>query len=388
MDANLAVAFVALPLFATAQLKASAFELGLIGGIGAITYVLAAPFWSHISPRFGRRWFILASGVGFAITYFLMAHSTQVWHLFILSGCSGMSCALFFPLVEGEIAAGSTGGLLKRRVGYFCLAWSTGSTIGFLLGGRLYDLAARLPFISCAFGGLTVAIITYFFAPSPLTLARENRTRTAPTDAPSPPGANGKGARGNGLLNPGIFLWLAYIANFTAWGLFAIHRHLYARPALLRFGYSGTQFGTLIGGFCLARTLTFFILQRWEGWYCKERPFYILQLIMLAGATAIIFSTNFLLTFFAFILVGFGVGMTYYSSILYSLDDPRTEGKGAGFHEAILGAGGAMSLAIAGRMPTLTNRMMSPFAFGAVLIAVGLLIQMSLSLKARRGERV
>jgi len=385
MDGNLSVALVALPLFATAQLKASAFELGIIGAIGALTYVLAAPLLSHISPRFGRRWFILAAGIGFAITYYLVAHSTRVWHLFILSGASGMSCALFYPLVEGEIGAGSTGRLLKRRVGYFCLAWSSGSTIGFLLGGRLYDLAVRLPFLICAFGGLTVAIITYFFVPSPIRLAKGRSPVMRISGSAS--GLSTKRAElrpRENLLSPGIFLWLAYTANFTAWGLFSIHRHLYAQPALLRFGYSGTQFGILIGGFCLARTLTFFILQRWEGWHYKERPFYILQLVMLAGAAVIIFSANFLLTLFAFILVGLGVGMTYYSSILYSLIDPRTEGKRAGYHEAILGAGGATSLAIAGRMPALTGRMMSPFAFGAGLVAAGLLVQMALSLKRKR----
>ena len=387
MDANLAVALVALPLFATAQLGSSAFELGLIGAIGALTYVLASPLWSHIAPRFGRRKFILASGIGFALTYLLVAHSTQVWHLFILSGCSGMSCALFYPLVEGEIGAGATGSVLRRRVGYFCLAWSTGSTIGFLLGGRLYDLAVRLPFISCAFGGLTVAIITYFFIPSPLKLAQDGARGQGPGMGEASGGAailDSAQPKADVLLTPGVFLWLAYIANFTAWGLFSILRDLYARPALLRFGYSGTQFGILISGFCLARTLTFFILQRWEGWHYEKRPFYLLQLVMLAGGAIIVLSGNFLLTLFAFMLVGLGAGMIYYSSMLYSLDDPRTEGKRAGFHEAILGAGGALSLTIAGRMPALTGRMMSPFVFGAALIAAGLLVQMTLSLKRRR----
>jgi hypothetical protein len=392
MDGNLAIAFVALPLFATDQLGASAFELGIIGAIGAVTYVLAAPLGSHIAPRFGRRRFILASGIGFAITYLLVAHSTQVWHLFILSGCSGISCALFYPLVEGEIGAGATGRVLRRRVGYFCLAWSTGSTIGFLVGGRLYDLGVSLPFISCAFGGLTVAIITYFFIPSAFKLGPGGTggqglgMREAAGRAAAPHSAQPKAP--DAFLTPGVFLWLAYIANFCAWGLFSIHRHLYAQPALLRFGYSGTQLGILIGGLCLTRTLIFFILQRWEGWHYKKRPFFLLQLVMFGGATVIVLSGNFLLTLCAFMLTGLGAGMTYYSSILYSLDDPRTEGKRAGFHEAILGAGGALSMAAAGRMPALTGRMMSPFAFGAALVAAGLLIQTTLSLKARKDNRV
>jgi predicted MFS family arabinose efflux permease len=185
-------------------------------------------------------------------------------------------------------------------------------------------------------------------------------------------------------VSPATFLRLAWIAN--PFSYIAIYALLSTMPGLAaRFGLSPAEVGLFCSVWLFGRMLAFVWLWHWTGWHYRFRW-------LGGGFAALTLSFGAILLAPALWVVvvaqgGFGVacGLTYYSSIFYSMDVGEAKGEHGGLHEAALGAGicagpavGAASLHL---FPAVPNA-------GAIavsgLLTAGLVTTVAIWARARR----
>lgn len=79
----------------------------------------------------------------------------------------------------------------------------------------------------------------------------------------------------------------------------------------------------------------------------------------------------------AMILLGLSAGVTYFSSIFYSLYGSTAKGKHSGIHEAVLGIGGLFG-PLAGGLLAANLGIRAPYALAAVVVMVAIAVEIVL----------
>lgn len=107
----------------------------------AITFVTAflfSPLWGRIGDHYGRKKILILSGVGLAISLFLMGFVTSVWQLFLLRLFTGVFTG-FIPMSQAYISTQTPKEMAGRVLGTLQTGNITGSLMGPLFGGMLAD---------------------------------------------------------------------------------------------------------------------------------------------------------------------------------------------------------------------------------------------------------
>jgi MFS transporter, Spinster family, sphingosine-1-phosphate transporter len=159
------------------EFKASDAEIGLLSFAFVIVYMLASPFCGYLADRIQRR-FVIASAVA----------------LWSVATAAASRAANFFPQLLGLRAAvgiGESGynaagqALLtdlytddkrNRVMAFFNLAMPVGSALGYMLGGKLFDIFKdwRLPCLLVGAPGLLLAVVALFLPqPAPTAASAE-----------------------------------------------------------------------------------------------------------------------------------------------------------------------------------------------------------------------
>lgn len=360
MNAALAVGLVAIPLLASKVLEASVFELAVIQAVGAMAYVVGSPVFGHVAEKGHRKRLMLGAGGLFTVTYVLMSQSEAVWHLYVLSALSAVSHAMFWPALEVSLTTGATAEELKRGVGGFNMSWCTGVVVGLLIAGPLHDWHPRYPFVCIALMGLVVLAAIRWVVPG-------DEAQAEPAELPHEPHA------ANGMSKT-TFLYMAWIANFVAVGVLSVMRYLFPDVSV-RLNFSGSTHGLLEASISLFQVFVFFVLRHTRGWQYHFGILLLVQVGMVAGAGIVSLASSLPALFAGFILLGCGAGLTYYSSLFYSLDAPSARGVRSGLHEAILGAGGFVIPFAGGGLARLTGHERAPYAFCVAALVAGLVAQ-------------
>ncbi|MEN3059749.1 MAG: MFS transporter, partial [Candidatus Methanosuratincola petrocarbonis] len=128
----------AVPLYARLSLYANDWELGILGAVMAIPYVIGSILFGRVSDRFGRKP-LLAGGL---ILYFFVvwayASTADIFLFGALRCLEGVAFSSIWPSAEAFVADRSGAGGLDRQVGYYSVAWSAGYTAGpFLMGAAV-----------------------------------------------------------------------------------------------------------------------------------------------------------------------------------------------------------------------------------------------------------
>jgi DHA1 family tetracycline resistance protein-like MFS transporter len=119
--------------------------------------LFASPIQGALSDRFGRRPVILASSLGLALDYGIMAVAPNLSVLFVgraISGVMSAGASAAFAYVSDV----STDAQRARRFGLFGAAMAAGATLGPVLGGYLGQMDARAPFWAAGAFGLAGTI--------------------------------------------------------------------------------------------------------------------------------------------------------------------------------------------------------------------------------------
>lgn len=273
----------------------------------------------------------------------------------------GTSQALFWPVYEAWLAERSGGGQLLHRIRNFNTSWSIGIMLGPFVASRLFQWGRFVPF----YFGIAVSIINLGVILSQARIRSIKSTEVQQDDISE-----------EKLRIKRMYLHIAWAANFASWFMLAILRYL-APKLMLEMGISESVFGNLMLVMGILQTMMFIFLgtSYTRRWHYKFSPLLIFQLIAIAACLCIWLTTNISLRVLAFGAIGTATGVTYFSSIYYSLHGHTDKGAKSGFHEAILGGGVLLGPFLGGAAADLFD-VNSPYLLCAVMLALGIIAEL------------
>lgn len=151
-----------LPFYAE-SLGASAFQLGLLITVYALCQFIFAPWWGKISDRKGRRPLMLMGIFGFALTFFLLALSTELWMLFAARIAGGIISCAALPTAMAYIADTTTLEERAGRMGMVGASMGVGMVVGPGLGGLMSSYGVAAPFFLAAALALFNSLLILLF---------------------------------------------------------------------------------------------------------------------------------------------------------------------------------------------------------------------------------
>ncbi len=330
---DLAIAAIGLSVqLLGSELKASPAMLGWLGTIGALAYTIGCIFTGTLSDRLGRRLLTSASCVICGIAWLLMTRATSPWQLMAILPFSGAGISLFWPPVQAWLSEITVGGRdrLNRNIGGFNIAWTIGLMVGPVIAGVAWEYGQPV------FGRTLPFLIAVACAAAMLILLQ-----TIPRSVPG--GGEAAPEDADAVLPhakvASRFLHLAWIANFASWFGRGLNIVVFTELGT-RTGFSASTIGTTISMFLAGQLLMFLYLRKRSGWQYRVWPL-LASLLISAGAWVLAWFAHTPFVFgLAFAIAGIGAGVTYVSSLYYSLEGHAvSRGARAGIHEAVLGSG-------------------------------------------------
>ncbi|NOX97013.1 MAG: MFS transporter [Nitrospirae bacterium] len=369
MDMCVGIVLFAIPLFLIERLHASAFIIGLTGSLGALGYSLFCLGTGRLSDKLGRKK-VVTIGLGIFISaYFLIPFVRSLFPVFILVILGGIGMSMFWPPLQAWVAESTEKKRLIESLGIFNISWSVGLMLGSLLGGILFPLGSGVPFYFAV--GQTVVLLLIILQLS------EVQKRPLPEEL--------KTADENILIDKTSFLFIAWMANFVSWFIVIMLRNLF--PVLaVNLEISPRVLGVLIFLIYFSQTGMFILLRRFRGWHYRIGPLLFCQGLASIGLIIGFFTSSILLFGISFILMGVSGGMTYFSSIFYSLDSLSAKGKKTGFHESILGTGALLGPLFGGLAARYYN-LRAPYLLGLILLICAMLLEVVIYHNAKTVNR-
>ena len=331
--------------------------LGTIVALRTAFFVgLSIPF-GRMSDRIGRTQMLYASCILLAVADILIPFlGKNAISLAMIYPIIGISMALFWPAYEAWLVERSGGGTLLTRVRNFNVSWSIGIALGPFIASRLF--AEQKPFRTFYLAVL-ICIINLGFIASQYKASGEKAREMDNIPKESPQIRR-------------MYLYIAWIANFSAWFTLGILREI-APKLTLEMGIPVNTFGKLMLINGITQTAMFFFLgtSYTRKWHYRLAPLVIFQLIAMVSFLCIWAFTNIPLWGLAFAAIGVYSGFTYFSSIYYSLHGHVDKGNKSGFHEAILGCGVSLGPFLGGLVADLIG-VKSPYFLcaGFILLSI------------------
>ena len=353
MDLAGGTAIVAVPLLGI-SLGASESQLGAIGACQRAPYILLCFLSGWIADRVSRKRLAAGACGGLISVYFLFTYATTLWHIFTFVLIGSVFRSFFWPPVQAWVSELPTS-TLGNRASFFNMAWSSGATLGCLLGGWLAQKHDLLPFYVCfSLSGLLLILICATPSPTKIASPKDTSSPLVPIHQQHP------------LTE--TFLYASWLGNFAAFAAMGIFFYIFPKLAH-SLDISKSLIGALLFLSGCSRTITFFSMGRSEAWWYKIRLQLLAGLAGALGIATIAFCTRWQYMIPAFVLVGFMCGISYGTSLFYCLRSAGSVGRRAGQHEAILVAG-AMVGSLLGGLSAEHVHPRSPYFLAASLIIV------------------
>ncbi len=325
---DLAIAMIGLAVqFLGNSLGATPLVLGLLGMASPAAYALGCLFTGRLSDRIGRRLLATASCLICAAAWLVMTQVNTPLQLLAIIPVSGAAISLFWPPLQAWLSEIPVGGRrrLIANIGTFNISWTIGLMLGPPIAGLAWGLGPAAPFALAAAG---VAGLLLLLQSVPTEVEGGGEQTPRDMERPRPDAAVARS-----------YLHLAWIANFASW--FGRGMNIVVFPKLAsEMGMSERLIGIIIATYLAGQLLMFLYLRNRSGWQFRLWP---LLAALGAGCLGWVIAWTaqsppvFALSF---IVCGMGAGVTYASSLFYSLEGQAvSRGARTGIHEAVLGSG-------------------------------------------------
>jgi len=355
--------------FFASRLGASSLVIGVMASAMTLFYVFFCHVFGKLSDRVNRKRVPQVACLSLAALYFLMPLCRRLSQLVILFPLTGIALSALWPALEAWIGERGDGRPLIKRVRMFNLCWTGGLMIGYVTGGYIYDLHVFAPFY--------LACISALCATAAITIQ--------PNSAEGKRGRGEKGTRRQGdFLDPPVpialhrqlvtkYLHLGWAANFVSYLTLGIMRYIFPK-LIYELGMAPRVFGLLM--LCQTGTqfLMFFVLGSTDRWHYKFAPLAAFQILAGFGFLSVWLVNSPRFWALGLMIIGLNVGMTYFSSIYYSLCGDIGLGGKSGWHESILHSGSLMSTLIGGALANYAG-LKYPYLFCAAAVVIGLPVQ-------------
>lgn len=349
---------LATPLFLIARFNVSPIFLGLLGTFGAIFYTVFVVIAGRLADKFEKKVLISLGCLSFSIIYLIVPHLKNAYHVLLMVPLGSMSLAFFWPSVQSWIAHGLDKKTLTKVLGVFNISWSLGLTFGPFVGGFLFERALWLPFV---FGSFAIILVVLILSRQP-TIKQLKKIKDE--------GNNETEIEHHEKKIIVKFLYIGWVANFSSWFCMGIIRFLFPKLTTT-LGITPSQLGVIMLGLGLSQMFVFIFLGRTHRWHYKLTPVIISQLLAFIGLGMVVLSSTKTFLAVAIFILGICFGVTYYSSIFYSLWGHIDKGKKSGLHEGIIGMGSLVGPFLGGIAAQIFN-LRAPYilSIGAILIAI------------------
>lgn len=362
---------LAVPLFAI-NLGASALVLGELGFASTLCYVILTPIFGRLVDRIGCRSLLLFGALTFFLSSLALSLTSKMYQLFLFIAFVGIAEAMFWPSFAVWLTQMRMRESLLKRVSFFNISWCLGSGIGSLIAGILFEAYSHLPFYFASF---------LFFATIFLIVGKLRKKKVdalsidlggehMENNSSSDPSSSGQ--------NAPFYLYIGWVANFANYFCIGMIRYLFPKLSI-HIGIKPSIIGVLFFTVAFFQTVTFYMLGKTERWQHRGTPLILSQLLVIFGLVLIFLGSTVISFLIAFMFIGVGGGLIFFSSIFYSLDNLEGKGQKSGIHAAVLGtgfflgplAGGAIAEAFTLRSPYV----LAIFVIGAAICVEILLMK-------------
>lgn len=355
-----AVLSIGVPLFAGKQLNAGPLFLGSIGALGALFYTPFVIGFGRLIDRFNRRLLLIVGCALFSLAYIIMMRVKCLYQILLIYPLGTIGTAMFWPSIQSWLALDLDRAHLLRSLGIFNVSWSAGWMVGPLLGGFLYEAGYKVPFI---FASTLAVLIILLLARQPLILERSAEVKkNSPFEVKVGPA------------KADAFLHAALVANFATWFFIGIMRNLFPKLGT-ELGMGSVTIGVLVFCFGLSQTVIFIVLRRTQRWQYRLIPLVAIQSLAILGLLIILLMRSSIAFIPAFVLLGISGGMTYFSSIFYSLYGYLDKGRRSGVHEACIGAGCFFGPLMGGGFSHIFNNLKAPYLAALILMVLAIVVE-------------
>ncbi len=230
-----------------------------------------------------------------------------------------------WPSVEASAMHAPSKLSMPKRLGIYNVTWSFSGASGYFLGGVIFARDPR---------GI-------LWIPALLHLALWGWLAAQRNSTPSHHSSAMEVAHEGRQVSPErkkVFLHTAWFANAAAY--FLATSFLALAPQLgERFGLPASHAIWLACSLLFARGIAFVVFWSWSGWHYRMRWSHAALWLAPLCMIGIYFSGWIPLVVACFVCFGLASGLTYFTSIYYSLDYGESKGEHGGLHESILAYG-------------------------------------------------
>ncbi len=380
LDAALMVGLTALPFYVYHHLDGTAAVTGGIGSAQSLVYAvtcLASSFAvAHVRNAMAMATLgaLLFGGLFFAGH---LSPNLAIYCVLVSISTGGMS--LVWPALHSWLGAEKDVSVRTRAMGAFNISWSLGLAFGALLGGWLYVVDYRLPFVAVLLLSGAAAVLIHL-VPSREPHAPEPET---------PPMALDERRQSERLIPA------AWVANGMGWAMVIVTRMVFPKqlddlvevnalriwfeadpPALLTYG-AARVYGMLAFTLSTVSCVMYYVMGRTRWWHGRFSLIVALQVASAASIWALGTTHSLAIMALCFAVVGTNCGFCFFASSYYCTADPALTHKRMAINECVVGFGGFTAPFAIGYLAE-TQGIPASFQYAPAVVAVLILIQMAM----------
>jgi len=359
-------------LYGAGERHLTGMQCAWLGGINQVTYMATSIAAGVILSRRNARALLVLGTVGSTVLGVASILTQAFVPQLICLAFFGMALALFFNAFQTFMRGETTPGGLAGTVGGYTLAWSMGSSAGFLSSGGLYRL-----------GGMALSGLTVLVGGAVLAMLLRHRPR-ADHEASADEHIE-VGSPGTRAVNP-RYVVVAWVIIFTAMFVQRPIQSLF--PAVCaRQGISPVLPGVILALHMAVQGAWGWTIARFDTWRYRRTPltvFHLLAAAALALAWAYPFFREpapgdasaargvFLLQAAMIALSGLSMGFAYFAAVYYSSNSGRRSFN-VGVNECLVGLGSFAGLFAAewGMKSSHSDHAMFAVCAAALVVALG-----------------
>jgi MFS family permease len=296
-------------------------------------------------------------------------NAAWIWTLIAAGGVGGATMALYWPFLMSWVSSDYEGAQLNRRFGWYNGAWSSGGTIGPLVGGWLFEINPVLPLV----GAVSAVVLSLVM----LSFGRDGSTRKS-SIAPQPVGVK---ETVYDLRLLADCRWVSRIALFSACAAYAVVRSQFAL-VFRGLGYTESQFGLYLTIYALCNFLALVVAGGWARWHFKPSLLVVGQGILLVTLLMTIYGRTLGVLFVSSILLGVAYGFAYSSHLYYGASGSKKRSGRMAIHEIVISLGLTIGSAAGGYLCEHVG-LYAPYWFAVVVIVLGMVGQAAIHIGVR-----